>query len=283
MTERGMKVFEPTGTVNAQFLNTMDLIWCSWADDLAVQLSHVPELKKELKIVMQCRSYEAYGPFLSQINWSRVGHLVFVADHIRDYAAEVHSISLDVPTTIMPTCIDAEKWPLKKPLDGQGANIALVGRLSEPKNVQFACELAYLVPYAQIYLKGPLGDARLKAFIEYHQQRANNIHWEGPGSNLVWHDGTGMNAFYDQMHYILSCSYHESTHMSLLEGMAKGLVPLVQDRPGAVWPQTYFTSNGCASMVDDLRPSEAYREFILDNRSMRHQHAAMDHILEEVL
>ena len=281
LTERGHKVFQMTGAVNVEFLNTMDLIWCSWADELAVQLSQIPQLKP--KLVVQCRSYEAYGPFLSQINWSAVNHLVFVADHIRDYAAEVHNISLDVPCSIMPTCIDAEKWPLKQPLDAEGANIALVGRLAEPKNIQFAVELAYLVPFAQIWLKGPVGDTRLKAFVEYHQKKMPNIHWQAPGSNITWHDGSGMWNFYNQMHYILSCSYHESTHMTLLEGMAVGLVPLVQDRPGAVWPRTYITSAGCAKMVEDLRPSAGYRDFILDNRPMARQHHAMDVILEQVL
>lgn len=271
---RGWRTYIAEGPVNPDMVEGCDIIFCNWADHLAVSLS---QKRWPGHLAVMVRSYEAYSGFLSGMNWDNVDLLVFVAPHINEYCRITYPIPEDLPTHIVPDCVDPNAFPLKEDLS-KGNRVAYVGRFGAPKNTEFLVSAAYEYPDYEFCFKGPFEDKRCQAFMAYHQARTDNITVEGPSGSGKWHDGTGVNEFLDGCHYIASPSYHEGTHMALLEGMSKGLVPLVQDRPGALYPWTYSSMKDFGEHLESQNPSEDFRKFIQEYRNTSIREEAINHM-----
>lgn len=277
--DRGWQVYVAHGIPNPEMCCQMDVIHCNWGDGYAVQMS---QRRWPGKLSVTIVSYEAYAGFLREMNWDNVDLVIFASPHIRDYVQLTYEdFPADMPIHFVPDCIDVEKFPLKKDLS-PGNRIACVGRIAEPKNCQFLINAAYEFPEYEFCLKGPFADLRLQPFFAYHNARLDNLHVEGPSGpeGSAWFSGEGVDEFLESCHYIASPSFHECTHLALLEGMAKGLVPLVQDRPGAVYPDTYSSISEFALKLERGRPSEKYREWVVANRDVSRRVAAVDEALD---
>ena len=277
---KGWKVFLAKGQVNPEAIAGCDVIYCNWADAFAVQLSG---RRWPGKLSIMVRSYEAYAGFLGAIKWENVDQLVFVSPHIHEYCKLTYPIPESIPVHIVPDCVDVGRFPLKKDLE-PGKVVGFVGRLGAPKNVPWLVAAAYEYPEYEFRFKGPFEDRRLQAYMAFHGAQAGNIRVEGPEGE-PWFSGKGVNEFLEECHYIASPSFHEGTHMALLEGMSKGLYPLVQDRPGAVvasdWP-TYRTMAEFGVLLETGCPSEAAREWVVAQRNTPRQLAAIDAMLDQV-
>lgn len=278
MHARHWRVYNATGSVNVEMIGQCDVIYCNWCDHIAVQLS---QKRWNGRLAVMIRSYEAYAGFPGQVNWGNVDLLLFVSPHIRDYCRLMYQLPPDLPVHIVPDCVDVDKFPLKADMSA-GNRVACVGRLGAPKNIPFLVTAAYEFPDYHFAFKGPFEDKRLEAFLAYHQSKVDNISVEGPsgGDGSAWHSGEGVNEFLEQCHYIASPSFHEGTHMALLEGMSKGLVPLIQGRPGAVFPVVYHSMTDFAALLKDGAPSAVYRSYIQKHRSLPIQAAAIDEALD---
>jgi len=280
---RGWKVFLTQGQVNPEMIAGCDVLYCNWADALAVQLSN---RRWPGKLVVMVRSYEAYAGFLGAIQWENVDLLVFVSPHIHQYCKLTYPIPDSIPVHIVPDCVDVERFPLRKNLT-PGETVGFVGRLGAPKNVPWLVAAAYEFPEYTFRFKGPFEDRRLQAYMAYHEAQAGNIHVEGPSAaeGEPWFSGRGVSEFLEECDYIASPSFHEGTHMALLEGMSKGLYPLVQDRPGAVvasdWP-TYRTMAEFGVLLRDGCASTAVRAWVVAQRNVPRQLAAIDAMLDLV-
>jgi len=277
---RGWKVLLAKGEVNPELIEQCDVIYCNWCDHLAVSLA---QKKWPGKLVVMVRSYEAYAGFLGAMHWEHVDRLVYVSPHIREYCQLTYPIPGSIPVSYVPDCVDVQRFPLKADLS-PGKVVGFVGRLGAPKHAEWLVAAAYDFPDYRFRFKGPFEDRRLAPFFAYHQAKAGNLEVEGP-SGEPWFGGQGVNAFLEGCHYIASPSFHEGTHMALLEGMAKGLFPLCQDRPGAVvapdYP-VYRSMREFGALLEASRPSPAHRVWVEEHRHVTRQWAAVDALFEAV-
>lgn len=259
-----------------------DLIWCDWADQCAVNLS---QIRRPAPLIVHVCSYEAYVGFCADIQWHNVTLAAVTAQHIADNLPEAAQ-----PTVrIVPDCIDLACWPqIYRPDSDWTVGIAGTVQNTQ-KNVQFAVQLAYAEPKLTVLIRGPAVDKRLEDFIDFHIDILGPEHLQRrlpPDAEEVF-TSKDMNAFYEECDYILSASYHESTHRSLLEGMAKGCMPLVQNRLGVVAPEgcTYNTMSECLRLLREqrLRPAETWRRWVVKNRSIERQDRAVLQVIDEAL
>jgi len=278
---RGWRVYLAQGEVNLELLNQCDVIYCNWCDHLAVSLA---KRRWPGKLVVMVRSYEAYLGFLGAMEWANVDLLVFVSPHIHDYCRLTYPLPPALPVHFVPDCVDLDRFPLKADL-APGNRVAFVGRLGAPKCPEFLVAAAYEFPAYEFCFKGPFEDRRLQAFFALHASRAGNIHVDGPTGDGPWFSGAGVNDFLENCHYIASPSFHEGTHMALLEGMAKGLCPLVQERPGAVVEPEYSTYRSMCqfgALLTAGAPSADHRLWVKEHRDLPRQVAAIDAMFELV-
>ena len=67
------------------YMKEADLCWFEWCDELVIYGSKIA-LAKHKKIICRIHSYEVFTSYLKRVNWKSVDKVVFVSDHIRDYA-----------------------------------------------------------------------------------------------------------------------------------------------------------------------------------------------------
>jgi glycosyltransferase involved in cell wall biosynthesis len=105
----------------------------------------------------------------------------------------------------------------------------------------------------------------------------NNVFWEG------WRDD--MDNWFSDKHYIVSTSVIESQGMGILEGMARGLKPVIHNFPGAegTFGDKYLfnTVNQFCEQVlsEDYRPLE-YRQFVEAKYPLSGQLKQVSRVLE---
>lgn len=268
-------------------LGPNDIIWCDWADPWAVTVS---QAARPCPVIVRCHGYEVYYPGRSQMDkivWENVNRLVFVAPHLRNHFRLYMDFTDEVKTVILRDSIDIDAFPLKKDIDScnPGLNIAWVGRICPPKNVEFLIGMAYELEAYQFHFMGPFEDRRCETFFHHHNSCLPNTYYHEPGNPDDFFDGTGVNNLLENCRFIASPSYAESTHLALMEGMSKGLVPLVQARPGTELMQDEGIQPYCCGLEFERRladtPHRRYRDFVAKHHSHEVAFEQFKKILED--
>jgi glycosyltransferase involved in cell wall biosynthesis len=275
----GWKVATSSAFVNQDVLATADVVYCMWADNTAAWVTGraIPG-----KVVVHLRAYEAYNGMFTKVDWSNVDRLAYSAQHVLDYVKPGLPEKIYDEAVHVPTGVDVDKFPLKADLS-PGNRVAMVGSIAPPKGVPLFVQAAYEFPEYEWHAMGPLVERRTHSYLIYHLQKLPNLHYHPPGQGGEWFEGHGVNDFLESCHYIASFSYQESTHVALLEGMSKGLVPLVVDRPGAVFDDATFTTMSELEDLLEIRcPAAFYRDWIIENRLESRTTSAFMDVLESL-
>jgi len=208
---------------------TCDALFVEWAYRLAKGLLHNPPFP----VIVRCHSFEAFQPELYATNWSNAAAVIFVAQHVLDYARER---GFDHPNVhLIPPGIDTDYFvPEPRPL---GKVVGFVGALNHKKGPMLLAQVIRAIVERdsefEFRLCGGPGDPRFEAYF-WHAVRdiRDNV------TNLGRLED--MRPFYHGCDYVLSTSPWEGTAQSIGEGLASGCIPLVHAWPGAdvQYPET---------------------------------------------
>jgi len=92
-----------------------------------------------------------------------------------------------------------------------------------------------------------------------------------------------MDDWMDQIDYLMSPSIVESFGYSIAEAMAKGIKPLIRNRPGAIWHETWRTEDDFIGLLNGDYDSQSYRDHIHNFYRLEVQTVAIDRLLKNVL
>ena len=104
-----------------------DVCWFEWCDEVAIYGSKLKAAQRK-KVICRLHSYEAFTEYPLQVEWENIDHVVFVAEHIREYLLENVSNLKKEKTSIIPNGIDLTKYAYK--VRKRGFNIAYVGYIN---------------------------------------------------------------------------------------------------------------------------------------------------------
>jgi glycosyltransferase involved in cell wall biosynthesis len=246
-------------TTLAELVDWCDVVFCEWAGTHAIWLSRF--LPPEKKLVVRLHSFEAFSQWPFFIDFGGVDGLMFVADHIREFAGIQYRLGqYDLATTVLPNF---------NPLNG----------FARPKGRHAARTLA-MVGYSNLN-KHPLMGAEILAFLHKQDPEWRLQLYGHPwnvetltGAEREYHDrfwafvrDNNLNEAVEIMPYtndipaalqdvgfILSCSWREGTHEAVLEGMATGCVPVIRRWPmvsqyGA--PESSYPGITCFDTIEE--------------------------------
>ncbi len=237
----------------AENLMTADVMWFEWAAAGAVQATHMP---RQCKTIVRLHSYEAFRDFPGEIKWSNVDDLVLVSPHIRNILSDrFPDIEKLTRVHVIPNCVDLDKFYFKdKPF---GKRIAFVGALRPAKNIPLllqcfreihAADPEYSLHVAGELFGAPLHQGELFYYIKHALEEfgiKQSATFEGRVEDV--------SAWLDDKDFILSTSIREGHPVNVVEGMAKGLKPVVHNFPGAksLYPSAWVfdTAAECRDMV----------------------------------
>ncbi len=251
-----------------------DIIWLEWCNETAIVATQIYDLKKK-GVVIRLHSYEALANYPSQIDWSMVDYLVFVAPHIREIVKrQVPDIRKRVCTKVIYNGLDIDKIPANKVRNEY--DMAYVCNINHKKAPLLALQImAKLNVYnttqkkavkrstvLKLHSAGRSQDERYKIYLEHMAKEM------GIEDNIIYYGFVkDMEGFWEGKGIILSTSIHEGHPLNIMEGMARGLKPVIHNFYGAKdlyreeW--LYNTVDEAVEMICSVRKND-YRQYIID-------------------
>ena len=252
-----------------QWATWSDLMWFEWCDNNIVQWS---QRRMSRPVICRLHSYEAFSDLPSQVNWNNVDHLVFVADHIRALFADRWPDALPHTSTI-PNGVDVAKFAYKE--RKHGTTIGFLGYLNSKKGIDLLCQAIYGLPEYHFRIAGKFQDMHLMYYFEHVSNQVHNVQFDG------WVEDK--EEWLNKVDYLISPSIVESFGYSIAEAMCKGIKPLIHDRQGAIWPDTWRTIDDLKRMLEEPYESERYREHIKENFSLDKQLQSTEALIEAMI
>jgi glycosyltransferase involved in cell wall biosynthesis len=253
-----------------------DVIWCEWADWNA---KAVANYETDAKKILRLHSYEAYSDFVNHIDFTAFHRVVFVANHTREYLLERLGLAeAEINSEIIPNGVDLDKFsiPENKELNNK---IAWAGYLKSVKGAQLLLLLAEHFEKYEFHVAGMFLEKDLEQL--FRERKPDNLYL------YQWQND--LNSFFEDKTYILSTSIRESNHITVMEGMAAGLKPLVYNWVGAeeifseewVWksPGNLY-SHGIIEINSNF---DFYRQFIIDNYDQKKQLSKIKQLVSNLI
>ncbi|MCM1989258.1 glycosyltransferase [Oceanirhabdus seepicola] len=239
-----------------------DICWFEWCDQLVIYGSKL-ELAQEKKIICRLHSYEALTNNVTRVNWDNVDKLIFVAEHIRNIVLSKVSINKE-KTIVIPNGIDLDKYNFKE--REKGFNIAYVGYINHKKGPMLLLHTFKAIydkdNRYKLYIAGAFQDERYLLYFQ-HMIREMGL------QNSVIYEGwqKDIDKWLENKNYILCTSVLESQNMSVMQGMSKGIKPLIHNFVGAkgIYPEEYIwnTIEEAVKMISNNNySSKEYMEFV---------------------
>lgn len=248
-----------------------DICWFEWCDELIIYGSGLDVARKK-KVICRLHSYEAFLDYPEKVKWTNVDNIIFDVAHIRDVV--LSSVHIDnEKISLIPVGVNTKKYEFKN--RSNGYNVAYVGYINYKKGpmflIQLINELVKKDSRYKLYIGGTFQDKR---DVLYFEQMIKELRLE---NNLIlegWVDD--VNKWLESKDYIVSTSLLEGQHLSVMEGMCKGIKPIIHNFVGAkqVYNEKYVwnTFDEAVEMIREKEYNSAeYRKYIEDNYSNEQQ------------
>jgi glycosyltransferase involved in cell wall biosynthesis len=219
-----------------------DAVFCEWAMGNAVWFSRHKRPGQTLVVRLHLQEVQARLPFLWQINWQAVDHLVCICHHTYDWLCAEFPV-LRGKAIIVYNPIDAVGARALPKIPHSEFNLGFVGMVPHRKRLDIAFDifssLRDIDERYTLHVKGRKPDD-----YPWMRNRKDEIAWyrtleqrieSSPHRNAVVFDphGPDMPAWYSAMGFILSTSDFEGSHQAIAEGMAAGCIPIIRNWEGA--------------------------------------------------
>lgn len=266
-----------------ELMQWSDISWFEWATNLAAVGLSFP---KVCRTIVRLHRYEAYVGWCEQMDWNKVDALITVGNPsvMEQIHREVPGLEHRTRIHVIPNGVNLDRFAFV-PRE-RGKNLAFVANLREVKNpmllLQCMAALCDKDPHYQLFLAGRSTDAALEQYLRHTVRAMNlekNVHFQD------WQDD--INAWLRDKHYIISTSIIESQGMGILEGMARGLKPVVHNYPGAAAvfaPEFVFTriEEFCGHILAGDYEPRRYREFVETRYPLKRQLEQIQGILTDM-
>jgi len=273
-----------SGQSMSELLNSVDLAWFEWCDNLVIEASRLP---KTCPIICRLHSYDAFTEMPSQVNWKNVDHLIFVNKSVMELVGEA-SASI-VPRTVIHNGVDIDRFTIPKNKT-YGKKIASVGYINYKKNptlLLYCFKKIYEYdPEFTFHIAGLHQDPRIKLYFD-------NFLKESPLPIEFCGWITDMPEWYQDKDYVISTSLFESFHYSIAEGMASGLMPLIHNWYGAklLYPEEHLFADpeACLELVkefeknDSSKQAQMNRKFISNRYNLDDKFSQISRLMNKVV
>jgi glycosyltransferase involved in cell wall biosynthesis len=239
-----------------------DVIWVEWAANEAVVASYLKKPSK--KLFIRLHRYEAFEPYPFLIKWENVDKVVFVSNFMKEVLEDRGIKINNEKSKVIYNGVDLDRYDFKQRENGY--NIGWVAHISPRKNLHLALEIIRkLVEKDERYvlhIAGDFPDLMYERYIK-HLIKAGNLE-----KNVIlygWVDD--MAKWWNDKNYLLSTSMHEGHPYNIMEGMAKGIKPIIHNFDGAeeLFDKQFLFSNideAVEKITTGEYNSSYYREYI---------------------
>jgi len=223
-----------------QCVQWADVVFCEWGLGNAVWYSD--HIRPEQKLVVRMHGQERLTQYPLQYELSGIDRIVTVSPYMYELFHHLFSLPRD-KFRIVPNMVDTV--PLDRPKVGEDVqfNIGIAGILPRLKRPDLAVDILEALCQS---------DSRYRLFVksrkpseldwlmnrpeerQYYEQFGIRLKSPELRDRIVFEPhGDDMAEWFQKIGYILSTSEFESFHLTPIEGMASGTVPVIMDWPGS--------------------------------------------------
>jgi len=256
---------------NPQLTQKAKIIWCEWANDKAIDISN---FQTDAKKILRLHAYEAFSESIKKINLKGFDKIIFIDDYIKEFVEKQYG---ELPNAVViPNGVQLGKFTLN-PEKKKNNKIAYAGYLTRKKGIGELLLIAKSLPEYEFHLAGKYQEDDIADWM--NTKKPDNVFID------CWQ--YDINKWYQDKSFIINTSMRESQAMTLVEGMACGLKPIINDWIGAtdIYPEKFIYKNINdikRILEEDYSPLE-YRKFIEDNFNFEKIYPMIENlILEEV-
>ncbi|MFT5320235.1 MAG: glycosyltransferase involved in cell wall biosynthesis [Pseudohongiellaceae bacterium] len=254
----------------AELIDWCDIVFCEWSSLHAVWLSRFLPANKRL--VVRLHSFEAFSQWPFFMNYGGVDGIIFVAEHIREFTNQQFKLTKQpVQTRVLPNFNELAGYAKPKSAIAP-RTLALVGFANSNKDPLLAAQILALLRQNdsewRLMFVGDnwKPDTLRDSELEYYQKLVDFIEQNDLNNAIIY---TGYRrdipVLMQDIGFILSCSWREGTHESILEGMACGTIPVIRrwpmvsqfGAPATIYPALdyYKTAEEAARMIEEISDS----------------------------
>jgi len=264
-----------------EILEQTDILWLEWLDGITFEILTQPKLK-HIKYIVRCHRYELFSHRTLELIYrithygshtKKIDKLLFVSPFVQQIGIDQFPWMKEI-SIVIPNLIDHTKYEFKE--RRRGYNLLFLGRISYVKNMPllltFFNELCQIDNNWKLHIVGDISDKELLYYKDNFIQKTqlqNNIKFYG---SLAHEDVIRL---MEDMHYIICTSIFESQGMGIIEGMCRGLKPIIFSFPGAeyIYPVEYLFSDVSRFIELILYDGEyepmKYHNFVVKNYSIK--------------
>jgi len=263
-------VFSTSKKFDAKLAEHAKLIWCEWADSRAVDVSH---FKCDAKKILRVHAYEVFTDVIFHIDFDAFDAVIFVAEHIKDYLESRLQRSLN-NAYVIPNGVDLSKLVISPKPDKP--QIAYAGYISHKKGVDLLVALAKHFPEYTFHVAGKFQEDDVGWYLS--NRKPNNM--------IIYPWRYDINTFFANKTHILNVSLREGCPVSVIEGMACGLKPLIYNWIGSeeLFGKEAVWSNFAEfrAMLTESTEPEQYRSYVENNFDFEDIFCRYEQILGEL-
>lgn len=232
--------YTPQPDQSNELIDWADVIICEFSNRNAIWYAN--NLRPGQKLIVRLHGYELRSEWIDDLNIDKVNMMVFVSEFYREEAIKQKRWERS-KTVVIPNSINVADLSRPK-LNGSKFHLGLVGIVPILKRPDRALDLLeQLLEFDDRYTLHIRGHApwnykrewqkpaHQAAYREFYGRIARNPRIR---QNVAFEEfGSDMASWYRKIGWILSPSYRETFHLSPVEGMASGAIPIVWQRDGA--------------------------------------------------
>ena len=232
-----------------------DILWFDFCDQNLISASkESADFLKSKKVIARLHAVEYYMGFHHAIDWSTVGDLIFVSEHMRRMCGE-----LPVRTHVIHNGIDIDKFEFKE--RSEGLVFGYAGNIVPAKGI---LTMFHYFRELRRYGDYKLKMAGLNRFatrdLEFYKHCTKDLPVEETGE-------TGdINTWLEGVNYLWQPSHAESFSIIIGEAMAKGMKPVINNFYGSeeLWPKenVYNDFSSFKDIIKGQYESKKYREYV---------------------
>ena len=253
-------------TVDFGALDNAEVVWCDFATENAVTVANY---ECKAKKILRIHAFDAYSEAIKYINFDKFDEVIFVGKHIQDYVTEKYGVKNSL---LIPNGVDLDKFTLSEKVKNN--KIAYAGHISRTKGIGELLLVANSLPSYEFHIAGRFIEDDVTQYL--NKKLPKNVFLNSWQYNL--------NEFFKDKTYIINTSLRESQAMSLLEGMACGLKPIVNDWIGAkeIYGEfVYKNINDIRRLLAEGYEPEKYRKFVKENYSSQEIYPQIEQLFKE--
>jgi glycosyltransferase involved in cell wall biosynthesis len=242
--------------------DTADIIFFDFCDNNLISASRDDkEFLKSKKVIARLHAVERYHDFHHQIDWSTVGDLIFVSDHMKRMCNQ--DGELPVRQHVIHNPINLSEWDYK---ERSGAKIfSYVGNIVPTKGL-----LTFLHYFSAVRSKDNSAEFHLAGLSRFHGREGE--YWENSkktiGNIFEEPSNEDINKWLEDKNtdIVVQPSYAESFSLIIAEAMAKGYKVAINNFYGAeeLWPKDLIYSNWYEflKILEAPYESQKYRDWV---------------------